>query len=191
MQRRESLLFSSPHTNLAIDFSGWSERFVVFKVKTTSVTRSRWVERSYNVLCIPCCPHPALTSMKAKQTVINVSVCSNNCSGGQCFVRIYWFFGILWSLKGNRLDFFWGTPTVKSEVTWSRKKNHSQVLELIKDLVCFLLFKLLIYIYVFCLSYRFHSESLEEKLESLDAEDLMSHLSRPETYLEEEKRSSR
>ncbi|KAM7124728.1 uncharacterized protein J5F26_002233 [Ciconia maguari] len=33
------------------------------------------------------------------------------------------------------------------------------------------------------------SESLEEKLESLEAEDLMSHLSRPETYLDEEKRS--
>lgn len=29
---------------------------------------------------------------------------------------------------------------------------------------------------------RFHNESLEEKLESLEAEDLMSHLSRPENY---------
>lgn len=73
----------------------------------------------------------------------------------------------------------------------SRKKTLWQVLELIKHVVCFLLFELVIYIYVFCLSYRFHSESLEEKLESLDAEDLMSHLSQPETYLDEEKRSSK
>lgn len=86
-----------------------------------------------------------------------------------------------------------------SKVALSREKTHWQVLRLIKPISFRLIFhrfwsaflKTVIHIYVFLLSYRFHSESLEEKLESLEAEDLMSHLSRPETYLEEEKRSNK